>query len=214
MNTHRNSKHKAYREKYKKRENIQMHSIYVALIIIFPTLHVMVMQNHISGWSTKPSLEYKLRVPISDIYCICIYVSHDLLVLSKHTKHGHCPISRFFASVSSLILFLSSTILRFSSLFHCLFYCNMLLNSDMISGAFPFCLSLSLKPFHCFDRCDQICTWISVNCILMSYIWRSWTPTLIPTVMLVSVFVARVTAGTFEVGLVVVVEVVVWPRLT
>ena len=115
-----------------------MHSIYVALVIIFPTLHVMVMQNHISGWSNKSSLEYKLHVPISDIYCICIHVSHDLLVLSKHTKHGHCPISRFFTSVSSLILFLSSTILRFSSLFHCLFYCNMLLNGDDIR-----CVALS-----------------------------------------------------------------------
>jgi len=35
------------------------------------------------------------------------------------------------------------------------------------------------------------------------------TPTLIPAVMLLSVFVATVTAGMFEVGLAMVVEVVV-----
>ena len=148
LNTHRNSKHKAYREKYKKRENIQMHSIYVALIIIFPTLHVMVMQNHISGWSTKSSLEYKLRVPTSDIYSICIHVSHDLRVLSKHTKHGHCPIARFFfASVS----FFDNCAVFFP--FPLLLFLQHVFKWRWYQVRWPFCLSLSLKPFHCCDMC-------------------------------------------------------------
>jgi hypothetical protein len=156
-----------------------MHSKSAALVIIVPSLRVMVMQSHNSGWSIKASLKCKLHVPISDIYCICILVSHDLLVLSKHAKHGHSssPLSCFlfliylcffFVFVSSLLLlFLSSAIVGFLPFFFATFLPTcfwMALISD----------ALSYLPITAFDRCDKICTWISVNSILGLYIWRSW----------------------------------------
>ena len=197
-----------------------MHSKSAALVIIVPILRVMVMQSYNSGWSIKTSLKCKLHVPISDIYCICILVSHDLLVLSKHAKHGHSssPLSCFlfliylyffFVFVSSLLLlFFFLRLLWVFFPFPLLLFFQHVFEWRWYQMRCPICLLLPLTGVIRFALGSLLTA--SSGCIFGD---RD-PPTLIPVVKLLSVFVATLTAGTFEVGLAMVVEVVVWPTLT
>jgi len=91
----------------------------------------------------------------------CNHVSCDLLAASKQTKHGHSSSSMsflscfFFASVASLFLFLFFEYWAFSSIFSS-FSPNVIVRRSCQEPS-PFCLSLSLTPFHCFHRCVKIC---------------------------------------------------------